>query len=61
MLFLTDEELTALTGYKVKPKRLEALRKMRIPYTENPRGQIVVLANYYEGHRHDEFVPGEVA
>ena len=61
-LFLTDEELTELTGYRVKPKRLEALRDMRIPHTVNARGRIVVRRDYnVNRERADEFIPGEVS
>lgn len=62
MLFLTDDELTVLTGYKVKPKRLEALARMKIPHELNGRGHIIVRRDYDTNKRpHDQFVAGEVS
>lgn len=39
---LTDDELRAITGYVPQAKRVEALRKMRVPFRVNPRGQLLV-------------------
>ncbi len=62
-MFLTDAQLTTLTGYKVKAKRIEALKDMHIPFILNARGHIIVRTDYDVNRRvrQDAFVPGEVS
>ena len=44
--WLTDEDLAEFTGYRWRAKQQLALAKMRVPFTVNPRGRILV--------RHDQ-------
>ena len=40
--YLSEEELTELTGYTWHRKRCQALATMRIRFMVNPRGKILV-------------------
>ena len=48
-LWLSDSELTELTGYSWKRKQQEALANMRIDFYVNPRGRILVKRSVVEG------------
>lgn len=44
--WLTDDELAEFTGYRWRAKQQLALARMKVPFTVNPRGRILV--------RHDQ-------
>jgi hypothetical protein len=48
-LFLDDEALRKLTGFAHKGKQIEQLRKMRVPFWINGRGQAVVACSAVQG------------
>lgn len=48
-LFLTAEELQALTGYAVRVKQIEQLRNMGVPFRINGCGRAVVTRLAVEG------------
>ena len=51
-LFLTDEEMHELTGYKRKAEQIEALKANVIPYTLTGQGKPRVCRSVIEGsHR----------
>jgi hypothetical protein len=45
-LFLTDEELIELTGFKQKHKQEEALNTMGIPHARRPDRSLAVVRDY---------------
>jgi hypothetical protein len=47
--FLTQEEITELTGRKVRSKQIEALRQMGLAFWVNPVGRAVVARSSIEG------------
>lgn len=49
--FLGNDEITVLTGRKIKSKQIEALRKMGIPYFVNATGHPVVTRTAIEGKK----------
>jgi len=49
--WLTEEELAELTGYTWRRKQEMALSEMRIPFTVNPRGRILVTRSIVDGAR----------
>lgn len=49
--FLEQEELSMLTGRKVKSKQIEALRKMGLPFWVNAVGKPVVARTTVEGKK----------
>lgn len=53
-LFLTVEEMTVLTGRKIKSKQIEALRKMAIPFFVNAIGHPIVARAAVEPGRREE-------
>lgn len=48
-LFLTDEELHALTGRKLRRLQIEQLRRMLIPFRVNALGKPVVTRDAITG------------
>ncbi|HEX8611571.1 MAG TPA: DUF4224 domain-containing protein [Telluria sp.] len=48
-MFLTNENLCALTGRKTKSKQIEALLRMRLPFWVNAVGRPVVTIAAVEG------------
>lgn len=59
-LFLTDEELTTLTGARIARKRIAILRRERIPFSLDADGKPVVRRDYNVNRRR-EFSLGEVS
>ena len=55
-LFLEDDELAQLTGYKFKSKQIEWLRAAAIPFRVSATGHPVVTRGAIEG-RKDEPAP----
>jgi hypothetical protein len=47
--FLTQSEVSELTGRKVRSKQIEALRQMGIAFWVNPVGRAVVTRSAIEG------------
>lgn len=47
-LCLTKPELVDLTGYKHRPKQIEALSRMGLDFYVNPRGDVKVLRSEVE-------------
>lgn len=56
-MFLTQEELTALTGRKKRPAQVMALRHMGIEHRVRPDGSVVVLRSHVERLLGGEAVP----
>lgn len=50
-LFLTAEELRALTGFVIKDRQIAQLRTMGIPFRVNGCGKPVVTRAAVEGNR----------
>ena len=50
-LFLTPEELRDLTGFSVKSKQIEQLRRQRIPFFVNGHGRPVVTVAAVKGEK----------
>ena len=50
-LFLTPEEVRELTGFAVKAKQIEQLRRMGIPFFVNGCGRAVVAVSAIEGRK----------
>jgi Domain of unknown function (DUF4224) len=50
-VFLTSEELAALTGRKVRRLQVEQLRNMGIPFYVNAVGRAVVVRSILEGSK----------
>lgn len=48
MLFLTQEELVALTGMKRNSSQIEALHRMKIPFLVNLAGRPVVESRNFQ-------------
>jgi hypothetical protein len=48
-MFLTDDELVALTGYKLASKQVAFLRSRRIPFYTNKSGHPRVVKTVIEG------------
>ena len=48
-MFLTQDELVALTGRKIKSKQIEVLRQMGLPFWVNACGKPVVPVTAIEG------------
>lgn len=48
MLFLTDDELTKLTGWKQKGRQKRALQRMNVPFILNAVGEILVSRSTVE-------------
>lgn len=53
MLFLTDDEVAELTGYRQRRKQVEMLKRQRVPYHVNAAGQPKVARAVLEGARGD--------
>ncbi|PZX29421.1 uncharacterized protein DUF4224 [Cupriavidus phytorum] len=49
--FLSDDELAALTGRKVKSKQIDQLKKMGVPFYVNASGRAVVVRSVVEGQK----------
>jgi len=47
--FLNEQELAALTGFKLKSKQVEQLKKMGVPFYVNAAGRAVVVRSVVEG------------
>ena len=52
-LFLNDEQITELTGRKIRRLQCEALRIMGIPFHINMAGKPIVCRSALEGRRPD--------
>lgn len=52
-MFLTQDELVALTGRKIKSKQIEVLRRMGLPFWVNAVGKPVVSVAAIEGRKAD--------
>lgn len=50
-MFLSDEELVALTGFQWKAKQIAQLKKMGVPFYVNAAGRAVVVRAAVEGQR----------
>lgn len=50
-IFLTQDELVALTGRKIKSKQIEVLRRMGLPFWVNACGKPVVPVTAIEGRK----------
>lgn len=50
-MFLTDEELATLTGFKQKSRQVARLREMGLPFWVNAAGQPVVAQATIEGRK----------
>lgn len=48
-LFLEDDDLVRLTGWKIKKKQIEALRRMGVAFFINGTGHPVVAKAVVEG------------
>jgi hypothetical protein len=48
-LFLTQDEVAELTGYKRKAKQCQQLRIMGVPYRTNARGEPIVTVQAING------------
>jgi len=53
-LFLSAEDLHTLTGYTVKAKQIEQLRRMGIPFFVNGCGRPVVSVSAVEGRKQED-------
>lgn len=47
-MFLTQPEIETLTGQKQKAAQRRALKRMSVPFEENPVGEILVSRAYME-------------
>lgn len=58
-MFLTDQELVRLTGYKVKSRQIAWLRSEAIPFRVSGTGHPVVTRVAIEGpiHKHSDPTP----
>lgn len=52
-LFLSAEDLHTLTGFSVKAKQIEQLRKMGVPFFVNGCGRPVVAVSVVEGRKQE--------
>jgi hypothetical protein len=53
VLFLTDDEVVELTGYRQRRKQVEMLKRQRVPFHLNAAGQPKVARAALEGSRSD--------
>jgi hypothetical protein len=53
-MFLTEDEVSVLTGRKVKKLQVEQLRRMGIPFYVNAVGRPVVVRSVLEGRKEQE-------
>lgn len=53
-MFLTPDELAALTGRKVRRLQVEQLRTMGIPFYVNAVGRAVVVRSVLEGSKEQQ-------
>lgn len=53
-MFLTEDEVSMLTGRKVKKLQVEQLRKMGVPFYVNAVGRPVVVRSALEGRKEHE-------
>ena len=53
-MFLTPDELVALTGRKVRKLQVEQLRTMGIPFYVNAVGRAVVVRSVLEGSKEQQ-------
>lgn len=56
-LFLSQEDLSILTGFTVKAKQIEQLRKMGVPFFVNGCGRPVVAVSAVEGRKQEQAAP----
>ena len=56
-LFLEDDELAKLTGYKFKSKQIEWLKAAAIPFRVNATGHPVVTRGAIEGRKEEPAQP----
>lgn len=47
--FLNEQELAALTGFKLKSKQVAQLKKMGVPFYVNATGRPVAVRSVVEG------------
>ena len=52
-MFLSQDDLVALTGRRIKSKQIEALRRMGLPFWVNAVGKPVVSVTAIEGRKAD--------
>lgn len=50
-LFLSQDEVRELTGYTIKAKQIDQLRRMGIPFLVNGAGRPVVTTAAVEGRK----------
>ena len=50
-MFLSTDDLAALTGRKIKSKQIETLRRMGLPFHVNAAGKPVVPVSAIEGRK----------
>lgn len=61
-LWLTDDELTELTGYKQRDKRLSALKDMGVKFRIRPAdGFILIERHLFEGGKQRKHEPNYAA
>ena len=56
-MFLDDEELYILTGYRFKSKQVAELRRMGVPFRVNAFGRPAVAKAVIEGRKPDPDQP----
>lgn len=56
-LFLTQEEINVLTGWKAKNKQIDTLRVMGVAFRVNGRGFPVITRAAVEGSSHGRVIP----
>lgn len=56
-MFLEEEELAKLTGYKFKSKQIEWLRAQAIPFRVSATGHPVVTRGAIEGRKEEPALP----
>jgi hypothetical protein len=56
-LFLEDDELAKLTGYKIKSKQIEWLKAAAIPFRVSATGHPVVTRGAIEGRKEEPAKP----
>ena len=61
LLFLTAKEMHELTGFVLKSRQIEQLRKMAIPFRINGCGKPIVTRLAIEGEIKKQLIPNVVA
>lgn len=52
-LFITQDEVRELTGFSVKQKQIEQLKRMGIPFFVNGCGRPIVTVSAVEGRKQE--------